>query len=52
MTVAAHHDAAHLQIEDRELDGCGGAMVAGYDRILRVNEPGRTFWVKAQFTLK
>ena len=30
----------------------GGAMVAGYDRILRVNEPGRTVWVKAQFTLK
>lgn len=28
-----------------------GASVAGYDQVARVNEPGRTLWLKAQFTL-
>lgn len=28
-----------------------GASVAGYDQLARVNEPGRTLWLKAQFTL-
>lgn len=27
-----------------------GTTVAGYDQINRVNEPGRTLWMKAQFT--
>ncbi|MFC6491278.1 hypothetical protein, partial [Nitratireductor sp. GCM10026969] len=26
----------------------GGAMVAGYDRTLQVNEPGRTVWGRVQ----
>lgn len=29
----------------------GGAMVAGYDQITRVNEPGRSVWLKAQIAL-
>ncbi|MGV3742466.1 MAG: TonB-dependent copper receptor [Burkholderiaceae bacterium] len=28
-----------------------GAMVAGYTQTERINEPGRTIWVKAQFAL-
>ncbi len=27
-----------------------GAMVAGFDQVARVNEPGRTLWLKAQFS--
>ena len=30
----------------------GGAMLAGYDQTLQINEPGRTVWVKAQFALE
>ncbi|MDR2164368.1 MAG: TonB-dependent copper receptor [Zoogloeaceae bacterium] len=29
-----------------------GALVQGYEQTLRVNEPGRTFWLKAQFALE
>lgn len=29
----------------------GGAMVAGYTQTARINEPGRTVWVKAQLAL-
>lgn len=29
----------------------GGAMVAGYSQTARINEPGRTVWVKAQLTI-
>lgn len=29
----------------------GGAAVMGYERTFRVNEPGRTWWLKAQLTL-
>lgn len=29
----------------------GGAAVTGYDQIIRVNEPGRTVWLKAQIAL-
>ena len=28
-----------------------GDMVAGFDQLDRVNEPGRTVWLKAQFAL-
>jgi iron complex outermembrane receptor protein len=27
-----------------------GAMIAGYDQTTRINEPGRTFWLKAQLS--
>lgn len=27
-----------------------GAMIAGYDQTIRINEPGRTFWLKAQLS--
>lgn len=27
-----------------------GAMIAGYDQTTRVNEPGRTYWLKAQLS--
>ncbi len=27
-----------------------GAMIAGYDQTTRINEPGRTYWLKAQLT--
>ncbi|MDR2364439.1 MAG: TonB-dependent copper receptor [Zoogloeaceae bacterium] len=30
----------------------GGALVPGYEQTLRVNEPGRAFWLKARFTLE
>ena len=30
----------------------GGALVPGYEQTERVNEPGRTLWLKAQFELK
>lgn len=29
-----------------------GALVQGYEQTIRVNEPGRTVWLKAQFALK
>jgi iron complex outermembrane receptor protein len=29
----------------------GGAMLAGYDRTLQINEPGRMLWLKAQYAL-
>ncbi|HRH18105.1 MAG TPA: TonB-dependent receptor, partial [Aquabacterium sp.] len=29
-----------------------GAMVSGYEQTTRVNEPGRTLWVKWQFALE
>ena len=29
----------------------GGAMITGYDQTTRVNEPGRTVWLKAQIAL-
>jgi iron complex outermembrane receptor protein len=29
-----------------------GAMIAGYDQTIRINEPGRTFWFKAQLSFK
>jgi iron complex outermembrane receptor protein len=27
-----------------------GAMIAGYDQTMRINEPGRTYWLKAQLS--
>ncbi|MDR1350078.1 MAG: TonB-dependent copper receptor [Zoogloeaceae bacterium] len=30
----------------------GGADVSGYEQTTRINEPGRTFWLKAQFALE
>jgi iron complex outermembrane receptor protein len=27
-----------------------GAMIPGFDQIARINEPGRTFWMKAQYS--
>lgn len=29
-----------------------GAMIAGYDQTTRINEPGRTYWLKAQLSFK
>lgn len=29
-----------------------GAMIAGYDQTLRINEPGRNYWLKAQVSFK
>lgn len=29
-----------------------GAMIAGYEQTARINEPGRTFWLKAQLTFE
>lgn len=29
-----------------------GAMIAGYEQTTRVNEPGRTYWLKAQLSFK
>lgn len=29
-----------------------GAMIAGYDQTIRINEPGRTLWLKAQFSFE
>ncbi|WP_331344258.1 TonB-dependent copper receptor [Cellvibrio sp. UBA7661] len=29
-----------------------GAMIAGYDQTTRINEPGRTYWLKAQLTFE
>ena len=29
-----------------------GAMIAGYDQTTRINEPGRTYWLKAQFSFE
>lgn len=29
-----------------------GAMIAGYDQTTRINEPGRTFWLKAQLSFE
>jgi iron complex outermembrane receptor protein len=29
-----------------------GALVQGYEQTIRVNEPGRTLWLKAQFALE
>lgn len=28
-----------------------GAMIAGYDQTIRINEPGRTWWLKVQLTM-
>ncbi|HLU76943.1 MAG TPA: TonB-dependent copper receptor [Burkholderiales bacterium] len=30
----------------------GGATIPGFDQTARVNEPGRTYWIKAQFALE
>ena len=27
-----------------------GAMIPGFDQIARINEPGRTLWMKAQYS--
>ncbi|WP_049630977.1 TonB-dependent copper receptor [Cellvibrio sp. pealriver] len=29
-----------------------GAMIAGYDQTTRINEPGRTYWLKAQLSFE
>lgn len=29
-----------------------GAMIAGYDQTTRINEPGRTYWLKAQISFE
>ena len=29
-----------------------GAMIAGYDQTIRINEPGRTYWLKAQLSFE